>query len=190
MENFPGETLVFDLPMTYNRENNDLEDGIMSIEKVRAYLAAYGKESAVREFSVSSATVELAALAVGVEGARICKTLAFLHRDGSCILICAAGDGKVSNRRFKDYFGFKPKMLSHDQTAEMTGHGVGGVCPFALPEQVAVYCDESLKRFATVFPAAGTANSAVELTPEELFTISKARAWVSVCDLPTPAGEE
>lgn len=156
----------------------------MSIEKVRAYLAEYGKAEAIREFSVSSATVELAAQAVGVEGARICKTLAFLHKDGSCILICAAGDGKVSNRKFKDYFGFKPKMLSHEQTAEMTGHGVGGVCPFALPEGVAVYCDESLKRFSTVFPAAGTAASAVELTPEELFSIAHARAWVAVCDLP------
>lgn len=159
----------------------------MSIEAVRAYLAQYDKKTAVREFDVSSATVELAAAAVGVEGARICKTLAFQDKEGGCILICAAGDGKISNRRFKDTFGLKAKLLSHEDTARMTGHAVGGVCPFALPDHVAVYCDESLKRFGTVFPAAGTANSAVELTPEELFTISHARSWVNVCDLPTPA---
>ena len=164
-------------------KKDESRDSIMSVESVRAYLSGFGKAGIIREFSVSSATVDLAALAVGVEGARICKTLAFLHKDGSCILICAAGDGKISNRKFKEYFGFKPKMLSHQQTAEMTGHSVGGVCPFALPPGVAVYCDESLKRFSTVFPAAGSANSAVELTPEELFTISKAKAWVDVCDI-------
>ena len=171
----------------YIIKKNELEDVKMSIEAVRAYLAQYDKETAVREFDVSSATVDLAAAAVGVEGARICKTLAFQDKEGGCILVCAAGDGKISNRRFKDTFGLKAKMLSHDDTARMTGHAVGGVCPFALPDHVAVYCDESLKRFGTVFPAAGTANSAVELTPEELFTISHARSWVNVCDLPAPA---
>ena len=110
----------------------------MSIETVRAFLQPFGKADKIREFDVSSATVELAARALGVEGARICKTLAFQHKDGGCILICAAGDGKVSNRGFKAYFGFKPKMMGHDQTAEMTGHAVGGVCPFALPETVQV----------------------------------------------------
>ena len=156
----------------------------MSIEKVRAFLAPFGKADIIREFSVSSATVELAALAVGVEGARICKTLAFQHKEGGCILICAAGDGKVSNKAFKEFFGFKAKMMAHDQTAEMTGHAVGGVCPFALPDSVQVYCDESLLRFETVFPAAGSSNSAVEMTPQELYDISGARAWVRVCDLP------
>ena len=158
---------------------------ILSIEKGREHLKKYGADHRVMEFEVSSATVELAALAVGVEGARICKTLAFQHKDGSCILICAAGDGKVSNKGFKEFFGFKAKMMAHDQTAEMTGHAVGGVCPFAVPETVQVYCDESLLRFQTVFPAAGTSNSAVELTPQELYDISGARAWVKVCDLPT-----
>ena len=156
----------------------------MSLEKVRAYLEPFGKADKIQLFDVSSATVDLAAVAVGVEGARICKTLAFLHKDGTCILICAAGDGKVSNRGFKDYFGFKAKMLGHDQTAEMCGHAVGGVCPFALPENASVYCDESLKRFETVFPAAGTSNSAVEMTPDELFEISGAKDWVKICDLP------
>ncbi len=159
----------------------------MSIEKVRAYLAQFGKDAAIREFEVSSATVELAALAVGVEGARICKTLAFQGKEGGCLLICAAGDGKVSNKGFKEAFGFKAKMMAHDLTAQMTGHAVGGVCPFALPDTVEVYCDESLRRFDTVFPAAGSSNSAVEMTPEELFTISKSKAWVNVCDLPTEA---
>ena len=162
----------------------------MSIEAVRAYLAQYDKKTAVREFDVSSATVELAAAAVGVEGARICKTLAFQDKEGGCILVCAAGDGKISNRRFKDTFGLKAKLLSHEDTARMTGHAVGGVCPFALPDHVAVYCDESLKRFETVFPAAGTANSAVELTPEELFTISTPGAGsTSVTSPPRPKGK-
>jgi prolyl-tRNA editing enzyme YbaK/EbsC (Cys-tRNA(Pro) deacylase) len=90
----------------------------------------------------------------------------------------------VSNKGFKEFFGFKARMLAHDQTAEMTGHAVGGVCPFALPDHVQVYCDESLRRFETVFPAAGSSNSAVEMTPDELYTISGAKAWVKVCDLP------
>ena len=153
----------------------------MSIEKVRAYLAPFGKADSIQEFQVSSATVELAALAVGVEGARICKTLAFQHKDGSCILICAAGDGKVSNKGFKEFFGFKAKMMAHDQTAEMTGHAVGGVCPFALPEGVAVYLDQSLQRFDTVYPAAGSASSAARLNCDELFTSSQAIAWIDVC---------
>ncbi len=156
----------------------------MSVEKVRAYLEPFGKAHKIREFEVSSATVELAALAVGVEGARICKTLAFQDREGGCILICAAGDGKVSNQGFKEAFGFKAKMMDHDRTARMTGHAVGGVCPFALPEDVAVYCDRSLLRFETVFPAAGSSNSAVEMTPQELFDIAHARDWVTVCTLP------
>jgi prolyl-tRNA editing enzyme YbaK/EbsC (Cys-tRNA(Pro) deacylase) len=143
-----------------------------------------GREQDILEFSVSSATVELAAQAVGVEGARIAKTLAFADKEGGCLLVVAAGDGKISNRRFKDTFGFKAKMMAHDQTAEMTGHAVGGVCPFALPESVQVYCDESLLRFETVFPAAGSSNSAVEMTPQELYDISGAKAWVKVCDLP------
>lgn len=161
----------------------------MSIEKVRAFFAPLGREQDILEFSVSSATVELAAQAVGVEGARIAKTLAFADKDGGCLLVVAAGDGKISNRRFKDTFGFKAKMLSHDDTAAMTGHAVGGVCPFALPQQVTVYCDRSMQRFSTVFPAAGSSNSAIELTCDELFTYASAKAWVDVCDIPQPTAE-
>ena len=161
----------------------------MSIQKVRAYFEEFGIADRIREFDVSSATVDLAAIAVGVEGARIAKTLAFANKDGGCLLVVAAGDGKISNRRFKDTFGFKAKMLSHDDTAAMTGHAVGGVCPFALPEQVTVYCDRSMQRFTTVFPAAGSSNSAIELTCDELFTYAGAKAWVDVCDIPQPAEE-
>ena len=155
----------------------------MSIETVRAFLQPFGKADKIREFDVSSATVELAARALGVEGARICKTLAFQHKDGGCILICAAGDGKVSNRGFKAYFGFKPKMMGHDQTAEMTGHAVGGVCPFALPADVKTYLDVSLRRFTTVFPAVGSAASAIELTCDELQRCCGENfvEWVDVC---------
>ena len=156
----------------------------MAIDKVRAYFREFGMEEKIQEFEVSSATVELAAQAVGVEGARICKTLSFKEGEDGCLLIQTAGDTKIDNRKFKDTFGFKAKMLGHDQTAEMCGHAVGGVCPFALPENVSVYCDESLKRFETVFPAAGTSNSAVEMTPDELFEISGAKDWVKICDLP------
>ena len=153
----------------------------MSIEKVRAFFAPLGREQDILEFSVSSATVELAAQAVGVEGARIAKTLAFADKDGGCLLVVAAGDGKISNRRFKDTFGFKAKMLSHDDTAAMTGHAVGGVCPFAVNEGVKVYLDENLKRFETVFPACGSSNSAIELTIPELERYSGCLKWVDVC---------
>ena len=154
----------------------------MSIEKVRAFFAPLGREQDILEFSVSSATVELAAQAVGVEGARIAKTLAFADKDGGCLLVVAAGDGKISNRRFKDTFGFKAKMLSHDDTAAMTGHAVGGVCPFAVKEGVEVYLDESMKRFSAVFPACGSSNSAIELTIPELETYSRFIDWVDVCN--------
>ena len=158
----------------------------MSIAAVRAYLAPFGLEDKVLEFTVSSATVELAAQAAGVIPARIAKSLSFKVED-KAVIIVTAGDAKVDNAKFKAAFHTKAKMLSPEEVTQLVGHAVGGVCPFALPDHVAVYCDESLKRFETVFPAAGTANSAVELTPEELFTISHARAWVNVCDLPAPA---
>ena len=153
----------------------------MSIEKVRAFLASFGKADKIQEFQVSSATVELAALAVGVEGARICKTLAFQHKDGSCILICAAGDAKVDNAKYKARFGVKAKMLAHEEAADMIGHAVGGVCPFAVNEGVTVYLDESLRRFETVFPACGSGNSAIELTIPELEKYSGYTDWVDVC---------
>ena len=152
----------------------------MSIEKVRAYFTTLGIADRIREFDVSSATVELAAQAVGVDGARIAKTLSFLLDDG-CILIVAAGDARIDNRKYKAFFGAKAKMLAHDDGPQYIGHAVGGVCPFAVKEGVRVYLDESLHRFETVFPAAGSANSAIELTIPELEQYSKYTAWVDVC---------
>ena len=152
----------------------------MSIEKVKAYFAAYGMEDRILEFPVSSATVELAAQALGCEGKRIVKTLSF-NAGGKAILICAAGDAKVDNAKYKARFGVKAKMLSHEDAATMIGHAVGGVCPFAVNEGVEIYLDESIKRFETVFPAAGSSNSAIELTIAELEQFSGFCAWVDVC---------
>ena len=152
----------------------------MSIEKVRSYFAAFGMENRILEFPVSSATVELAAKALHCEGCRIVKTLSF-NVNGKPILICAAGDAKVDNAKYKARFGVKAKMLSHEEAAEMIGHAVGGVCPFAVNEGVEVYLDESMKRFETVFPAAGSSNSAIELTIAEMETYSGYTAWVDVC---------
>lgn len=152
----------------------------MSIEKVRSYFAELGIEDKILEFDVSSATVELAAQAVGVEGKRIAKTLSFLLDEG-CILIVAAGDARVDNKKYKARFGAKAKMLSHDDVPEYIGHAVGGVCPFAVKEGVRVYLDQSLRRFETVFPAAGSANSAIELTIPELEQYSRFDGWVDVC---------
>lgn len=157
----------------------------MSIEKGRAYFRQFGMEDRVREFTVSSATVELAALALGVEGARIAKTLSF-KKDDSCILILAAGDARIDNRKFKDKFHMKAKMLTADEVLELVGHPVGGVCPFGLNEGIDVYLDESLKRFTTVFPAVGSASSAIELDLDELFKYSNALEWIDVCKLPEP----
>lgn len=155
----------------------------MSIERGRAYFRALGIEDRVQEFTVSSATVELAAQALGVEGARIAKTLSF-KTDTGCVLILAAGDARIDNRKFKDFFHFKAKMLTPDEVLELVGHPVGGVCPFGINEGVPVYLDESLKRFTTVFPAVGSGNSAIELNLEELYEYSKALQWIDVCKLP------
>lgn len=155
----------------------------MSIEKGRAYFRQFGMEERVLEFPVSSATVELAALALGVEGARIAKTLSF-KKDDSCILILAAGDARIDNRKFKDKFHMKAKMPSPDEVLELVGHPVGGVCPFGINEGIEVYLDESLKRFTTVFPAVGSGNSAIELDLDELFKYSNAIEWIDVCKLP------
>ena len=153
----------------------------MSIETGRAYLRARGYEDRIQEFSVSSATVELAAQAVGCEPARIAKTLSFAV-DGGCVLIVCAGDAKIDNTKFKAQFHTKAKMLTHEEAHELIGHDVGGVCPFALPEDVKVYLDVSMKRFETVFPAAGSSNSAVEMTCDELERYaSNFAAWVDVC---------
>ena len=155
----------------------------MSIEKGRAYFRQFGMEERVLEFPVSSATVELAALALGVEGARIAKTLSF-KKDDSCILILAAGDARIDNRKFKDKFHMKAKMPSPDEVLELVGHPVGGVCPFGINEGIEVYLDESLKRFTTVFPAVASGNSAIELNLDELFKYSNAIEWIDVCKLP------
>ena len=161
----------------------------MAIEKVREYFKQFGLEDKIMEFDESSATVELAAHAVGVEGARICKTLSFKSPDG-CVLIEAAGDARIDNRKFKDFFHFKAKMLSPDEVIEYTGHAIGGVCAFAIErDDVKVYSDVSLKRFETVFPACGSANSAIEFTPDELHKYSNSLEWIDVCKLPEPAAE-
>lgn len=152
----------------------------MSIEKVKAYFKSFGIDNKIQEFDTSSATVALAAQALGCEEARIAKTLSFAMDEG-CILIVCAGDVKIDNPKFKAQFATKAKMLPHDVVASLTGHAVGGVCPFAVNEGVKVYLDESLKRFETVFPAAGSSNSAIELTIEELEKYSNYTEWVDVC---------
>ena len=152
----------------------------MSIEKVRAYFQELGMADKILEFPSSSATVELAAQAVGVIPARIAKTLSFQDGEG-CLLVVAAGDAKIDNRKFKDEFGCKAKMLGPEDVERLTGHAIGGVCPFGVGEQVKVYLDSSLKRFETVFPACGTGNSAIELSIPQLEQCSGAKKWVDVC---------
>lgn len=152
----------------------------MSIQKVREYLAAYGAADRIREFDVSSATVELAAKALGCAKSRIAKTLSFMLGD-RVVLVVAAGDVKVDNRKYKDFFGGKAKMLAREDAERLTGHAVGGVCPFAVNDGVEVWLDESLKRFDTVFPACGSASSAIELTLDELEKFSRAKGWTDVC---------
>lgn len=152
----------------------------MSIEKVKAYFAALGMEDRVLEFPVSSATVELAAAALGCEPCRIAKTLSF-SVGGAPILIVTAGDVKINNAAYKARFGAKAKMLTPDEAVSLIGHAVGGVCPFAVNEGVTVYLDESLRRFETVFPACGSGNSAIELTIPELEKYSGYTDWVDVC---------
>ncbi|MGN0479684.1 MAG: YbaK/EbsC family protein [Hominenteromicrobium sp.] len=155
----------------------------MAIEKVKAYFKAYGMESRILEFDVSSATVELAAEALHCAPGRIAKTLSFsVH--GDPILIVAAGDTKIDNAKYKAQFGTKAKMLSAEEAAEKIGHAVGGVCPFAVQDGVVTYLDVSLKRFETVFPACGSSNSAIELTIPELEQYSACAAWIDVCKLP------
>ena len=155
----------------------------MSIEKVRAYFSVFHMQDRILEFPVSSATVELAAQAVGCAPQRIAKTLSFMVGEQP-ILIVAAGDAKIDNPKYKAQFKQKAKMLSIQQAAELIGHAVGGVCPFAVNEGVTVYLDESLKRFETVFPACGSSNSAIELTIPELEKYSGFVCWVDVCKLP------
>ena len=151
----------------------------MSIERARAHLRKWNLEDRIQEFDVSSATVELAARALNIEGARIAKTLSYLV-DGGAVLVVAAGDIRVDNRKFKDAFHTKAKMLTPEQASEMVGHAVGGVCPFGVNEGVKVYLDVSLKRFETVYPAAGSSNSAIELSIPELEATSGSIGWVDV----------
>lgn len=151
----------------------------MSIQAARMHLKKYNAQERIIEFDTSSATVELAARALHLEGARIAKTLSFKQGEGA-ILVVMAGDRKVDNRKFKDTFGIKAKMLSPEETSTLVGHQVGGVCPFGVKEGVKIYLDDSLKRFETVYPAAGSSNSAIEVTLAELECFSETTTWVDV----------
>lgn len=157
----------------------------MAIEKVRAYFRTLGIAERIMEFEVSSATVELAAQALGCEPCRIAKTLSFYGsgEEGTArvLLIVAAGDAKVANPKFKQQFGVKAKMLTHEDAERLIGHAVGGVCPFAVNEGVQVFLDESLRRFDVVYPACGSSNSGIGLTLPELEQYAKAAGWVDVC---------
>lgn len=152
----------------------------MSIDKVKTFFAEIAPDKKVLEFESSSATVSLAAKALGCEEARIAKTLSF-DVDGRTILIVTAGDVKIDNPKYKTKFGKKAKMLCFDVVEQRVGHAVGGVCPFAVNSNVEVYLDKSLLRFDTVFPACGSANSAIELTPKELSEFSDSIEWIDVC---------
>lgn len=154
----------------------------MSLENVQAYLKKWNRDQDIMEFQTSSATVELAADAIGVIPARIAKTISFRGEEaGKAILVVAAGDTKVDNKKFRQQFGFKPRMLTPDEVLEQTGHAIGGVCPFGLVNDLDVYLDVSLKRFTTVFPACGSSNSAIEVTNEELWQYANAKDWIDVC---------
>lgn len=154
---------------------------ILAIEKVREYFAAAGMSDRVLEFAASSATVELAAEQVGCEPARIAKTLSFAGEGDGCILVMAAGDARVDNKRFRAEFGIKPRMLPSEEVELRVGHAVGGVCPFAVAPGAAVYLDCSLRRFDIVYPAAGSSNSAVRLSLAELEQHTAFVRWVDVC---------
>ncbi|MBY0121281.1 YbaK/EbsC family protein [Bacillus sp. S/N-304-OC-R1] len=153
----------------------------MSLESVKDHFKQWNRESDILEFDVSSATVDLAAEAIGVIPARIAKTLSFRGEGDQAILIVAAGDAKIDNKKFRHTFGFKARMLSAEEVVEQTGHVIGGVCPFGLANDLDVYLDESMKRFETLFPACGSTNSAIKLTCDEIFEYASAKEWVDVC---------
>ena len=155
----------------------------MSIQNVKNYFQKFGIEDKIIEFDVSSATVELAAAALNTDGCRIAKTLSFKVNDSAILVVCR-GDAKIDNAKYKAKFSTKAKMLTPDEVTELIGHTVGGVCPFAVKPGVTVYLDESLKSFETVFPAAGSSNSAIELTIPELEKYSCFCEWADVCKLP------
>lgn len=152
----------------------------MSVDKVRSYLKQWNRDQDILEFDTSSATVEMAARAVGVEPGRIAKTLSFQKGEGAMVIV-AAGDAKIDNSKFKQEYGFKAKMLSYEEVIQKTGYAPGGVCPFGLEQEIPVYLDVSMKRFNTVFPACGSSNSAIELTCDELECYSGCSKWVDVC---------
>ena len=153
----------------------------MPIEQVREYLSRWNRDKDVIEMDISTATVELAAAALGVIPARIAKSISLRGQDNSAFIVVTAGDVKLDNRKFKNQFNFKARMLSAEEALTYTGHAVGGVCPFALPPGVDVYLDDSMKRFETMFPACGSGNSAIELTLPELEEYSQSKSWVDVC---------
>lgn len=152
----------------------------MAFDKAKSYLEEKGYADRVKEFDVSSATVELAAIAVGTEPERIAKSLTFMVEDKAVMIICA-GDAKIDNSKYKGYFHTKAKMLSPEEVEELVGHSIGGVCPFGIKDGVRVFLDESLKRFDIVYPACGSSNSAVELSCDELENLSGCEAWIDVC---------
>lgn len=154
----------------------------MSIEKAKAHLERFGVAGRIKEFEVSSATVELAAKALGCEPCMIAKSLTF-GVNGGAVMVVAAGDVKVDNHKYKEFFGTKAKMLTPDEVESFIGHKIGGVCPFGINDGVKVYLDESMKRFEYIYPAAGSSNSAIKLTMDELEKISGAECWVDVCKL-------
>jgi len=153
----------------------------MPVEQVRAYLDRWDKGKDIIEMGISTATVELAAAALGVIPARIAKSISLRSNDGGALMVVTAGDTKVDNKKFRGHFGFKPKMLSPEEALVHTGHAIGGVCPFALPAGLDVYLDVSMKRFQTVFPACGSGNSAIELSLDELEKYSQSKGWLDVC---------
>lgn len=159
----------------------------MTIEAVRAFLAAHAPDLQIVELDASTATVEMAAKGHGVEPAQIAKTLSLRIKDRT-LLIVTSGDARLNNRKIKDVLGGKPRMLGADEVVALTGHPVGGVCPFGLATPLPVYCDVSLKVFDEVVPAAGSTNSAVRIAPERMATLASAE-WIDVCDRPDTASE-
>lgn len=151
----------------------------MTIASVRDYFAAYAPDISVIETDESSATVELAALAHKVEPDQIAKTIC-LRAGDTILLLVTAGTRRLDNRKFRDHFGAKPRMLGGEEVVEVTSHPIGGVCPFGLPTALPIYCDVSLRNHAKVVPAAGATNSAVEITPERMAALTGAQ-WVDVC---------
>ena len=152
----------------------------MAIDNVKKYFKQYNIENRIIELTTSSATVKEAAESLGTEECKIAKTLSFLVEEKP-ILIVAAGDAKIDNSKYKEFFSTKAKMIPATDVENLIGHNIGGVCPFAIKENVIVYLDESLKRFETVYPACGSSNSAIELTIEELEKYSNSSKWIDVC---------